>query len=259
MYKHRTKTDFQRILNVPEDYVVDSLLVIGTHPKEKEYPHLYEALEKSGVSYTEEKIEQRFFGDIKSLKIGDKRIWFDVIYGAAYLSEIAHLACLLGSRANILLGTCGALRLDLDTGDTVVPKASYGNESSTRMYQRRDNSYLYNADENLRTALKSHLSHRHRIDEGKLVTVQAMLAESQEDVDTWAQEGYTGVDMESATLFAISKHFNVPAAALLLVADNLVKNELVDDPGYEALRAQRTAIRKENYETALKTLFEWSV
>lgn len=254
MYKHHTKTDFQRILNVPETYKVDGLLVIGTHPKDKEYPHLYEALEKSDLSYIEEKIDQRFFQDIKSLKIGDKRIWFDVVYGGAYLSEIVHLACLLGSRANILLGTCGALRSDLDIGDTILPLASYGNESSTRMYQRENQTHLHQSDPKVREAIKKHLSFRTKIDEGNLVTVQSMLAESQEDVDVWAREGYSGVDMESATMFAVSRHFDVPASALLFVADNLIKNELVGDVGYEALRSQRTEIRKENYEIALKVL-----
>ncbi|MEK7627934.1 MAG: hypothetical protein AAB421_00750 [Patescibacteria group bacterium] len=256
MYKHRGKAEYQKVLNVPEDYVVDGFVAIGTHPKDKEYPHLYEALEKLGLQYTEEKIEQRFFGDIKSFRIGDKRVWFDVVYGAAYLSEVAHLGCLLGSKVNILLGTCGALHEDLNSGDTILPFASYGNESATRMYQRENTTYLYESDAELRAKLKGHLSNRTRVDEGKLVTVQAMLGETKEDVDQWAREGYSAVDMESATFFAVSKHFNVPAAALLLAADNLIKNELVNDPGYETLRTQRTAIRKENYEIALKTILD---
>ena len=256
MYKHLGKDEYQRFLNLPENYVVDGFIVIGGHPKDKEYPHLYEALEFLALPYAEEKIEERFFGDIKSLRIGSKRIWFDVAYGAAYLSEVAHLACLFGSKANILLGTCGALRGNLNTGDTILPSSSYGNESATHMYQRENTMFVYDADPTLRGKIKMHLSQRATIDEGRLVTVQAMLAETKEDVDLWAREGYSGVDMESATFFAVSNHFNVPSAALLLVADNLVRNELVGDIGYEALRAQRTAIRKENYQIALKTLLD---
>lgn len=81
-----------------------------------------------------------------------------------------------------------------------------------------------------------------------------MMAETKEDIDAWMEKGYAGVDMESATVFAVSNHFNVPSAALLRVADNLAKNELVTDVSYESLRAQRTAIHKENYEAALKVL-----
>lgn len=256
MYKHLNKADFQRVLNVPENYSVDALIVAGTHPKDKEYLHMYEAFKNLGVNYTEEKIEQKFFGDIKVFKIGDKRIWFDVVYGAAYLSEVAHLACLFGSKVNILLGTCGALRADLNTGDTILPCSSYGNESSTRMYQRENLTYLYESSVGLRTKIKKHLSHRNIVDEGKLVTVQSALAESKEDVDMWAREGYSGVDMESSTVFALSNHFNVPSAALLFVADNLIRNELISDVGYETLKGQRTAIRKENYEIALKVILD---
>ncbi|HPW34539.1 MAG TPA: hypothetical protein PK367_02135 [Candidatus Paceibacterota bacterium] len=256
MYKHLNKTDYQKFLNVPENYSIDGLIVTGAHPKNKEYPHIYEALKKLGLQYTEEKIEQRFFGDIKSFKIGNKRIWFDVVYGAAYLSEIVHLACLFESKTNILLGSCGALKQNLNSGDTIIPSISYGNESATRMYQRENTTYMYESNPVLRTKIKNHLFNRDTIDEGKLVTVQAMLGETKEDIDQWIKEDYSGVDMESATFFAVSKHFGVPAAALLLVADNLVKNELVNDPGYEALRSQRTTIRKENYEIALNIILD---
>ena len=254
MYKHLNKSDIQKLLKLPEDYSVDALLVMGTHHKPKEYPHLYEALEKLNLIFTEETIQDEFFGDIKSLLINGKRIWFDVAYGTAYLSEVAHIASMLGSKANIILGTCGGLQTDLNTGDTIIPSSSYGNESSTRMYERDNQAFVYKSDINLRNKLKESLAHREVINEGDLMTVQAMLAETKEDVENWSKHAYVGVDMESATLFAVSNHFNVPCAALLYVADNLIKNELIDNPAYSALAAQRMSIKKENYKIALKTL-----
>lgn len=254
MYKSLTAEDIRRLLEVPENYKVDGLLISGTNPKAKEYPHLFGAFEKLGAPYKEESFQGGFFSDVKIIKIGDKRIWFDVVYGTAYLGELIHIASILGSRANILLGSCGALLDSLNTGDTIIPSASYGNESSTRMYQRDNKTYLYESDSHLNSKLKKHLATRRTINEGTLVTVQAMMAETKEDIDEWMAKGYAGVDMESATLFAVSNHFNVPSAALLYVGDNLAKNELVSDSSYESAKVQRTAIRKENYEAALKTL-----
>jgi purine-nucleoside phosphorylase len=256
MYKSLTKEDIRRLLKVPEGYKVDGLLVSGTNSKVREYPYLLRAVKKSGASYKKEQLEEGFFSDIKILVIGDKRIWFDVVYGTAYLSELIHVASLLGSKANILLGSCGAFLDGLNVGDTVIPRASYGNESSTRMYQRDNKTYVYESDAHLRSEIKRHLSTRKTINEGVLVTVQAMMAETKEDVDKWVNKGYAGVDMESATVFAVSNHFGVPSAALLYVADNLVKNELVSNPSYdyELLRIQRMAIREENYEAAIKVL-----
>jgi purine-nucleoside phosphorylase len=241
---------------VPDSYNVDALLVVGTNPRSKEYPHLYEALEKLGVQYKEEVIKNIFFSEIKSFVINGKRIWFDVVYGTAYLSELLHAASMLGSKTNILLGTCGALQADMKMGDTVIPFASFGNESSTRMYQRDNRDFLYSSDKNLSQRIKECVSKRKTIYEGKLMTVQAMLAETKEDVDQWNAEGCVGVDMESATVFAVSNHFNVPSAALLYVADNLIKNELATDDSFAALKEQRMNIRKENYEVALKVLLE---
>jgi purine-nucleoside phosphorylase len=256
MYKTLTAEDIRRFLKVPDSYKVDALLVVGTSPRSKEYPHLYEALEKIGIRYEEETIEDTFFSEIKCLIVNDKRIWFDVVYGTAYLSELLHVASMLGSKANILLGTCGALQIDMETGDTVVPSASFGDESSTRMYQRDKNVFLFPSNKDLSQYIKKYISERKTIHEGDLMTVQAMLAETKEDVDTWNSQGYVGVDMESATMFAVSNHFNIPSAALLYVADNLIKNELTTDDSFAVLKEQRVNIRKENYEIALKVLLK---
>ena len=88
------------------------------------------------------------------------------------------------------------------------------------------------------------------------MTVQAMLAETEHDVLAWREEGYIGVDMESAVFFAVSDHFKVPSAALLSVTDHLVKRELVTDASFELLREQRLMARKENYRSAFQTLLE---
>lgn len=256
MYKGLTRKHICQLLKVPEDYRIDGLLVSGTNPKTEEYPHLFETLEKLGFQYKEENFESGFFSDVKVLMLEGKRIWFDVVYGTAYLSELVHIASRLGSKANILLGSCGGLLESLNMSDTIIPRASYGNESSTRMYQRENKAYTYESDSHLSANLKKHLSARKSINEGTLVTVQAMMAETKEDVDEWIKKGYAGVDMESATLFAVSNHFNVPSAALLRVADNLAKNELVGNPAWESLKAQRTAIHKDNYEAALKVLIQ---
>jgi purine-nucleoside phosphorylase len=254
MYKHFGKSDIQNLLGISDTYVVDALLVVGTQPKRKEHAKLYAALEKLNLPYTEEELSDSFFEEIKVLNINGKRIWFDVVYGAAYLSEIAHVASMLGSKMNLLMGSCGGLDPALNMGDTILPVSSYGNESSTRMYQRETSSYIYDTSLDLRSSIKNLLTHRSSVYEGRLVTVQAMLAETKEDVENWSAQGYLGVDMETATLFAVSNHFNVPSAALLYVGDNLVKNELINNPSYIASKAFRRGVSEENYEIMLRFL-----
>jgi purine-nucleoside phosphorylase len=124
------------------------------------------------------------------------------------------------------------------------------------MYQREDSSYVYHSDLSLNKKIKDNFSENKNIYEGNLVTVQAMLAETKEDVDFWNKKGYLGVDMESATVFAVSSHFNVPSAALLYVADNLVKGDLVTDDAFQSLKVLRAEVKKENYIVALKTIWK---
>ena len=171
MYKHLKKEDFKSILKLPQDYKVDGLLVFGTHPKEKEYVNLYEALGKTGLQFHEEKIEDGFFRDIKVFIINGKRFWFDVVYGTAYLSEVTHIACLFGSRLNILIGSCGGLQENLNMCDVIIPLSSYGNESSTRMYQRDEKENVYYSDKQLNKEIKSRIDSKHVVHEGSLVTV----------------------------------------------------------------------------------------
>lgn len=255
MYKHQTADDWREYLRVPEDYRVDALVVVGTHPKAKEYPHVYEALESLGVSFVEEQLDRVFFSEVKVFVINGKRIWFDVVYGTAYLSEIVHVASLLGSRQNILLGSCGALQEGVSCGDVVLPRESFGNESSTRMYMPKSQDGVFFANPTLRDQLSSRLPHGVKVHDGRMFTVQAMLAETQEDVKTWEREGYVAVDMESATLFAVSAHFKVPCAALLYVADHLIQGTLVGSDSYELLRAQRLLARKNHYRAVFATCF----
>jgi uridine phosphorylase len=47
------------------------------------------------------------------------------------------------------------------------------------------------------------------------MTVQAMLAETAEDVDEWSSQGYIGVDMESATTFAVAAILKCPQRCCL--------------------------------------------
>lgn len=44
----------------------------------------------------------------------NKRIWFIVEHGGAKLSEYIHFACRLGSKINILTGSCGGLKKGLN-------------------------------------------------------------------------------------------------------------------------------------------------
>lgn len=253
MYKEHSSSDIRAMFKVLEEYQVDALLTFGTHPKSKEYRFFEEALAALGISVTYEPIQNEFFGEIKSLVTPYGRLWFDVIYGCAYASELIHVASLLGTKAIIHVGGFGAVQSDIQPRDIVLPDRAYGNESTTRMYARTQTPPFFSAHRQLRTELAEAVGAPVR--GGSIVSIQAMLAETPEDVAMWQKKEYAGVEMECASMFAVAEHFGVPAAAALYAADNLTNNILVTDTAYAESKLHRQAVKHSLYVAALKTLF----
>jgi purine-nucleoside phosphorylase len=254
MYKELTATDARKMLGVSEDYTVEALLTFGSHPKEKEYPFFEEALRAHGIEPIYETIPNAFFGDIRSVVTPNGRLWFDVIYGSAYGSEIAHVASLLGARAIIHIGNTGGLQKDLKTGDIVVPSYADADDSAPRMYARPETEQSFPVDTELSERLATNIGAP--TDRRPVISIQAMLAETREDVAVWEKGGYAGVDLECATIFAVANHFNIPVAAAVYVADNLANESLVTDAGYAASRGHRQEAKHRVYAAAIKTLLE---
>lgn len=257
MYKKLNAAGFRSILGVADDYRVDGLLVTGTglQPKEAEHERLTTALTELGIPYTIERMGNRFYRDVLVINIGGKRLWYDITYGAAYLSQLAHMACVLGSPQNILLGSCGALQKGMHTNDLVIPIASYGNESATRLYQPENTTFIYPSDNGLHNRIKTQLGSCGVIHEGVSVTVQALYAETDEIIAEWSKAGYGSVDMETATFFAVCNHFDKPAAALLQVFDNLIEDQSMYATSEVVLAAMQQR-RIANYKVAIQTLME---
>lgn len=254
MYQHLTKDDWRKQLNLPEGYTVDALLVAGAGKRDNDEIALHNALTELNIEVIPKNIEKGFFRNVVEFELNGKRIWYDIVYGGAYLSELATIACMLGSKKNILLGSCGGLQVNLSAGDIIIPTYTYGNESSTRMYQRNVSENKHYSDEKLCKEFEKSIDKKYAVFRGPVVTCQGMLGETKEDVDNWQKEGYLAVEMESSTLFAVSNHYNVPSTAILHIADNLVKNELVGSDEYLASKAYRYELREYKYKLAIEKL-----
>ena len=88
MYKELTKKDWNKLLKFPEDKEVDAVIVSGNSlaNREREIGFLEQALSNYKDVKKVEYIQDNFFSSIYEFEIGDKLIWFDVVYGGAYLS-----------------------------------------------------------------------------------------------------------------------------------------------------------------------------
>lgn len=238
-----------------DDYKVDGLLVCGVWDllAEREHvPYLIKVLEKMGVEASVKRIDGDQLGHAYTLDVKGKHYWFVPVMGAAYMSRYAHFACLLGSKKNILIGVVGGLKKGAKPGDFIIPTYSTGNQNAF-MYDREAKDLKFYPDKELTEKIKQKFNGM-ALAEGPTVTCEVMFAETVEDVQQWSEQGYLGVEMEAATMFALSKHFKVPAAAILTVADNLIEETTFFHEAYDDTLEIRQNARSVRYEVALTEL-----
>lgn len=253
MYKSFTADDYRNHWKLPADYEVHGFIIFGTfHPGP--YDQLKAELVKLGVAAEYKRtLDSPYFDPILEFTIAGKNYWFTIAYGGTMLSEWTHLACLLGSKTNIVIGSCGGLFAEADSPDVIIPTFAYADESATRMYEpNADNRH--DSTEELNRKLMKRLETNHKVWHGPTVTCQAMMAETWEDIQKWSEQGYYGVEMEAATVFAVSNHFHRKSAALLVIGDNLVHEKTVLDVNYESGSVTRQSVRGEMLNAALKEI-----
>ncbi len=247
MYRSISADQYRAHLGFPPNYKVDAMLCYGTLYEQRVLSQLKEAIQNLGLEAEINGLPHEFLRFAKEIRISDKTIWFAIGYGGAWLSEYLHWACLFGSKKNILLGSCGGLKPGITQGDFIVPTNSFSEESSAKIYNRESNIHNSNVklSERITKALKENDS---TVWNGPMVTCQAMIGETLDDVKEWSKDGYYGVEMEASTIFAVSQHFNVPSAASLYVGDNLIEehNNMSDEYTAEA------DTRKQNQLTQIK-------
>jgi len=252
MYKKFTADDYRKHINLPTDYSVEGFIIFGSF---KKYPYemLKDSLLRLGHKVEFSNIEHEFLNPILEFNVNGKNYWFVIAYGGALLSEYLHLACLFGSKKNILLGSCGGLKKGASSREMIIPTWSYAEESSAKAYDPdRKNKYESNTD--LSEQLTKKLEQKYKVHRGPTVTYQAMMAETWEDVLFWAEQGFFGVEMEAATVFSTSNHFKVPAAAILLIGDNLIEKETVMDINYEKNKDLRRKVSEDTFDVAVEEI-----
>lgn len=259
MYRNITKEQYLQHFNLPSGYKLDGILCVGSSYPRKERARLEKALQAGGIEHEWAALplqseRENLFDAVQELKIDGKVLWYLCAYGGALLSEYLHFGYLFGARKTVLIGTCGGLNPAAQTCDIIIPTSSQADGSTAHMYDREHRA-LQPSDK----TLSEHLAKRCEqldlnVHRGKTMTCQAMIAETWEDVQKWSSDGYLGVEMEAATVFAVSNHFERPSAAVLSVADNLIQKETHLHENYQSLKEFREGVKVKQCQAALSSL-----
>ncbi len=132
----------------------------------------------------------------------------------------------------IRVGSCGALREDMKVGDIVVVDTAIKGDGVTKYYV--DDEFVPKADEALSKALTEIAQNslqangliENKVHVGPCWTTDAILRETREHVGKAVDQGAIAVDMVTSALLTICQLYNVPAAVILAVSDNVITGEM---------------------------------
>jgi len=140
-------------------------------------------------------------------------------------SITTEVMCNAGIQNIIRIGTCGALDENIKVGDLVVVDKVIRGDGVTPYYV--DNDFKTLPDKKISDTLydvaKGMGINIHR---GITWTTDALLRETREIVEAKRKEGAIAVDMVSSTLLTIAQTYNIKAASILAVSDNVITGEM---------------------------------
>ena len=102
--------------------------------------------------------------------------------------------------------------------------------------------------EHAKDALEKRL---HTVYCGDHITWSTLFYQNAELVTQWHKAGYLGVDMETATTYAVGNYFKMPAISMLVVWDDLTRGRSFLDPLSDSALDALNRANESVYEVAL--------
>ncbi len=137
---------------------------------------------------------------------------------------VTELLCAGGIEILIRLGSCGALREDIEIGDFIIADKVLRGDGATRYYVEDD--FIPQVDGKIAEKLESSLSRKGNIHKGGVWTTDALFRETKEVVNSYIKKGAIAVDMVTSPFVVVSNLYKKRVACALLVSDNLITGEL---------------------------------
>ena len=135
----------------------------------------------------------------------------------------------------IRAGSCGALDEKIKIGDVVLATGVVRGDGVSPYYVDKDFKTV--PDKGLTDVVeKAAKESGVNVHKGSMWTTDALLRETRELIEGVKKEGAIAVDMVSSTLLTIAQFYNVKAASISAVSDNLITGQLgfINPDYYEA-------------------------
>lgn len=167
------------------------------------------------------------FGALYAGDLGGHRIgYIKVPPGTVILEGIMRSLAFTRVDTVIGLGTCGALQPEIECGDVIIADSAKAGDALSRHYGFEYDQQIP-ADPVVTGSLSGFFQRRGLpVYTGPIITTGAAFRETEEQIDSWNQEGYLGVELEASALFALADWMKIRSSIALLVTDSPIRREI---------------------------------
>lgn len=139
--------------------------------------------------------------------------------GTLVLESLLAVISLTSVKNVVGLGTCGALRPEIQIGDIIIATSAGRGDGLTSYYYPAEVEALSagSVQEALRQAARR-LGVPART--GPIYTTASLLRQTRDRVQGWHDKGYLAVEGEGSALFLVGQHLGLSAGLILVVSDN---------------------------------------
>ena len=137
---------------------------------------------------------------------------------------VTELLCAGGIKNFIRLGSCGALREDINVGDYILATDIIRGDGATRYYVEDD--YKAKVSEDITKILGKVFKNSGKVYEGGVWTTDAIFKETKDIVNSYIDKGAIAVDMVTSPFVTVANLYKKRVGAILAVSDNLITGAL---------------------------------
>ncbi|MCM8787181.1 MAG: hypothetical protein NC935_03915 [Candidatus Omnitrophica bacterium] len=137
---------------------------------------------------------------------------------------VTELLCSGGIETLIRIGSCGALREDIQIGDFIVVDSVIRGDGATRYYV--DDDFVAQPTQELTDKLEEIFKNTASTFKGAVWTTDALFRETKDIVNSYINKGAICVDMVTSPFVTVANLYKVKVGVVLAVSDNLITGEL---------------------------------
>ncbi len=155
--------------------------------------------------------------------------------GSPVIAIVAEDLISVGVKEIVILGTAGGMGKDLSLGDIIICTKALRDEGTSHHYIK--DSVFVDSDQGLANAIETQIqASKMKFRKGATWSVDALYAETKDELDKYSGMNVLTVEMEAAALFAVAQRRGARAGAVFMVSD------LVNGQSWTGLREHELKI-----------------